>query len=180
MHRRRKLKVPFVRIRHDRGRMEQIRRQRERFETIRYEKYTLYRRRLEFELEQFQKTFRLPPRVILYLKTRGMAPINFQFYSSSDFAAWLANGESSWEYGDETAQIMWKSRIVTIAAYLLPRKTREEWLGDLQESIHELISAGCPRWMRILITAGRIGLLCYALAWIRLRDLISSPGKSHE
>ncbi len=159
--------------------MEQLRRDVERLEAIRCENYDLYRKRLEFEYEQFQKTYRLTPRVVQYLKNQGLYPPGINHSSNSAFEAWLANYATSWEYVDE-GPIRWESCIVTIAAYLLPRNTREEWLGDLQESIHDLMCAGCPRWMRIVITTGRICLLCYALAWIKICDLVSPAKRSRK
>ena len=168
MNRRKRLKIPFSRTKckktevTNRGLQtleETLRRARE-----------VHLKRLEFEFEQFQKTYRLSLQAVSYIKSQGLWPLSFHRYSGTEFEAWLAGCASNLEDGSGVP-IKWESRIVTIAAYLLPRKTREEWLGDLQESIHELIRAGCPRWMRILITSGRILLLCYALAWIKMRDL---------
>jgi hypothetical protein len=167
MARKKKLKIPFKRTIYDEATMERLRRDIERVEAIRCENYEKYRKRPDFELEQVKKAYRLSPQTVQYLKSQGMRPMGIPDYSETDFEAWLAR-----DYRD-TAQIRWRSRIVTIAAYLLPRNTREEWLGDLQESIQELTRSGCPRWMRILITTGRICLLCYALAWIRICDLVS-------
>jgi hypothetical protein len=58
----------------------------------------------------------------------------------------------------------WEGRLITIAAYILP----EEWAGDLQETLHELVG-----WTKILIAVRHICLLVIALMRIKFQDLVS-------
>lgn len=179
-----KLKVPLAKRINDQPTRERLRRDVKKVaELTSREGPEISQKRLIFELELLKKSFKLSQQALSYLRyhrsTFALREIrDIIGYSESDFKMWL---EESQHYASEICQtcgrrITWNSRIVTAAAFLLPKKTREEWLGDLQESMHELTANGYPRWVRILITSGRIGLLCYALARIKLCNLVS-PGK---
>ena len=78
---------------------------------------------------------------------------------------------------DNTPDSEWEFRVIRIAAFILPESTREEWLGDLKEALYQLRAERYPRWIRTLITAGRVCLLAIALVRIRLRDLVSPTKK---
>jgi hypothetical protein len=70
----------------------------------------------------------------------------------------------------EPWEMKWFSRPL---AYLLPRDDREEWLGDLVETRHDLIKEGYPKWVASLITVAKSGLLVWSLIRIRYQDLVS-------
>jgi hypothetical protein len=67
------------------------------------------------------------------------------------------------KHQNELAKV-WENRLVMIAAYILP----EEWLGDLQEELHELVG-----WTKTFTTVGRIFGLVYPRFQIIIQDIIS-------
>ena len=181
MRRQKKLKVPFKKTVCAPARKNRLRRDVERVNKLALrEDYELHQKRLDFQIELMTRCYKLSSQAVQYLRHHyGTFPMRHLIgYSEMDFREWLKNSHTAnlETMQSGARQITWQSRLVTIAAFLLPKETREEWLGDLQESIQELIYRGYPRWLRIVVTSGRICLLCYALVWIKLRDLVS-PGK---
>jgi hypothetical protein len=63
----------------------------------------------------------------------------------------------------------WERRLITIAAYILP----EEWLGDLQEELHDLVG-----WTKIVTTVGRIFCLAIPLIQIKFQDIVSPKAEA--
>jgi len=58
-------------------------------------------------------------------------------------------------------------------AYLLLKKEREAWLGDLNEANSDMLKKGYPRWLVHVINIGRTAVLVRASLDIKLSDLIS-------
>jgi hypothetical protein len=71
-------------------------------------------------------------------------------------------------------------RCVSLLAHILPRDAREEWLGDLEEARHELVTSHYAWWAISLITWGRVVLLGWSLIKIKYQDLGFSKKRQHE
>jgi hypothetical protein len=74
----------------------------------------------------------------------------------------------------------WDMRWVSLLAYILPKRAREEWLGDLQEARCDLIGKGHSQWVIKLITWGRVLLLGWSFLRIKYQDLLSSKSKERQ
>ena len=69
----------------------------------------------------------------------------------------------------------WCSRwVASPIAYLFPKKTREEWLGDLYEVNREMLHKGFPRWQVNLNNVVKTAILVVSSLQIKLSDFISS------
>src|SRR5712692_10828769 len=65
----------------------------------------------------------------------------------------------------------WELWGVSLLGYLLPKRQREEWMGDLTEARFELLEQGWRRWALVIVTLGRAFLLAWSLIRIKYQDL---------
>jgi hypothetical protein len=136
-------------------------------------------KRKEFEIEIIRQSLKISHSSAAYIWGQygpfalGSKGID---YSEEVFAEWAASGETSYFeivhelYANHSAS----NRLITSLAHLLPKNTREEWIGDLVESLEELRLQGVGRCARFLVALGRVCLLGFALARITLGDLVST------
>ena len=72
------------------------------------------------------------------------------------------------QYPDETWSSKW---IATPIAYLLDRRQREEWLGDLREVEQEMLKENqFPLWLINLIIVGRVARLLMSILEVKQVD----------
>lgn len=75
----------------------------------------------------------------------------------------------------------WASRwIVSLVAYLMDARQREEWLGDLLEVHREMILKGRPRWLINIIDVGQVGVHLFSLGLILAKDFLSPGSRKSE
>lgn len=68
----------------------------------------------------------------------------------------------------------WASRwIAAPIGYLCSKEQREEWLGDLQEIIHEMQAKKYPRWIINLICVGKTSILIFSVFEIKISDFFT-------
>jgi len=113
------------------------------------------------------------------------------------YQARLKNGEVSDEEFDEVSKILdegeqrlarirsrianrrlqasWEFQTLIILAHLLPKRKREEYIGDFCEDLIDLSSR--PRWHRVVIALGRCCLFLIAAARVEFDDIISPDNK---
>lgn len=73
----------------------------------------------------------------------------------------------------------WSSRwLATPLGFLMSPDEREEWLGDLEESIYKLREKGYPEWMLNVIFTLRCILLCLSTLQIKVSDVFTLFRKS--
>jgi len=74
----------------------------------------------------------------------------------------------------------WEFHALRITAFILPKNVREEWLGDLQETLSDMQSLGYGRWTHSLVALAWLGILGVALIRITIGDLLRprSPDRS--
>jgi len=73
-------------------------------------------------------------------------------------------------------QSHWNNTIAIIG-HILPRRMREEWLGDLIEMRSQMLKEGWPRLWVNASTIGRLILLGWALIKIKVTDALSPEKK---
>jgi hypothetical protein len=99
------------------------------------------------------------------------------------YVQWLDEGIKTLRSSKTNLEYLWyyeknqELRCVSLVAYILPKEAREEWLGDLRESLCELVNAGYPWWSVSLITWGRVALLFWSLIKVKYQDLGFSKKK---
>lgn len=128
--RQKQLKVPFARRIDDEETRKRLKRDVERVDAIRCEAYEICAMRFEFEIETLKKDYKLSEQAASYLR-QGYSPFHAirSDKSETDFKIWMENYSSS-HFDDALSigkELLWENRIITLAAYLLPKHTREEW-----------------------------------------------------
>lgn len=81
------------------------------------------------------------------------------------FGKLAGHSQPGWEYE------------LSFFGFLLPKKSREEWIGEFREALEELRVSASPRWKRCGIAIGWVCLLVIAALKIRFSDLISGGRK---
>jgi len=135
-------------------------------------------KRQEFEIERLRVTLGISRQAAKYLVQQHgrMALVTAGGdYQEVQFAAWLESTHARIFYElTGFKKDFWESRLLKLAAYVVPKNAREERLGDLQEACGQLTASGCGKLRRRLVTAWRVLLIAIAQLRIAVIDLVQS------
>jgi hypothetical protein len=135
-------------------------------------------KRQEFEIELLRGTLGISHQAAEYLLQQHgrMALVTAGGdYQELQFIAWLESSHTQifYEFSSPFKKDYWESRLIKLAAYLVPENVREERLGDLHETCDQLTASGCGKAKRRLITLFRVLLIAMGQLRIAVNDLLA-------